>query len=96
MLILEDIDKIILSYSKTIYQKVKLNEELGGIIQEIISKLTEIYNLNSGDILTISQKYLLNQRVPSKINEIREELSMRFKYKENIITHYTRIRSYIH
>lgn len=86
MLILEDIDKIILSYSKTIYQKVKLNEELGGIIQEIISKLTEIYNLNSGDILTISQKYLLNQRVPSKINEIREELSMRFKYKENIIT----------
>jgi len=85
MLIMGDIDKVIHSYSKTIYHKVKTNEELDDIIQEIISKQIEIYKLNEEDILSISQKYLLNQYVSSKINETRKELLLRFEKKKNII-----------
>jgi putative phage-type endonuclease len=85
MLILEEIDKVILSHSKTIYQRVKQNEELDDIIQEIISKQNEIYKLNDEDILSISQKYFLNQYVVSKINETKRDLLIRFEKKKTII-----------
>ena len=85
MLIQADIDKVIYSYSKTIYQRVKQNEALDDIIQEIVLKQNEIYKLNDEDILSISQKYFLNQYVSSKINETKKELLLRFEKKKTII-----------
>ena len=85
MLIPEEIDKVIYSYSKTIYHRVKQNEDLDDIIQEIISKQNEIYKLNDEDILSISQKYFLNQYVSSKITETKKELTIRFENKKTII-----------
>jgi len=85
MLIIEDIDKIIHSYSKTIYHKVKTNEELDDIIQEIISNQIVSLKLNMSDVISISQKYVLSQYVTSKINETKNELIQRFVNKKNII-----------
>jgi len=93
MLIIEDIDKAINSHSKTIYQKVKLNETLDDIIRVIISNQSEINNLKQDNILTISQKYYLNQYVSSKINEIKEDLLSRFENKKTIIAKVEKLKN---
>ena len=95
MLILEDIDKMINSYSKKIYQKVKLNEELSTIIQEIIDNQIEIYDINNKDILSISQKYVLSQYVDSKIKKEKEELIKRFENKRDIIEKVEKLKNLV-